>query len=219
MAQMAQKKTERTPYIVVNSITMYRLVSAPILLVLAWLGYHDLFKWLIMFSFFTDAIDGPISRKYKVTSVFGSRLDSVADDATVIVSTVALWFINPQFIEEHWKGIALVVGVLAIQITAALVAYKKVTSFHTYLAKAAAVVQALFFFMILFEIPGYVTAFYAAVGITIVQLIEEIIMIIILPTWKADIKGLYWALKERKSGKKKSQSSTSSQGRHRPAIR
>jgi phosphatidylglycerophosphate synthase len=225
---MAQKKTERTAYIVVNSITMYRLVSAPILLVLAWLGYHELFKWLICFSFFTDAIDGPISRKYKVTSVFGSRLDSVADDATVMVATGALWFIKPEFIEEHWKLIAIVIGVLAIQITAALVAYKKVTSFHTYLAKAAAVVQGLFFFMILFEIPGYVTAFYAAIGITIVQLIEEIIMIIIMPSWKADIKGLYWALKERKSSKTKSQSSSASRGsakrttgqkRHRPAMR
>ena len=195
---MTQKKTERTSYIVVNSITMYRLVSAPILLVLAWRGYHDLFKWLVVLSFFTDAIDGPISRKYKVTSIFGARLDSVADDATVIISTIALWFINPDFLRDHWKGIALVVGVLAIQITAALVAYQKVTSFHTYLAKAAAVVQAMFFFAILFEFPMYVEIFYAAIGITIVQLIEEIIMIIVLPTWKSDVKGLYWALKERK---------------------
>lgn len=203
MARVGRKpKTEKTSYIVVNSITMYRLVSAPILLVLAWLGYHDLFKWLIAFSFFTDAIDGPISRRYKVTSVFGAKLDSVADDATVIVSTLALWFINPDFLREHWKALAIMIGVLGIQITAALVAYGKVTSFHTYLAKAAAVVQALFFFAILFELPMAVEMFYAAIGISILQLVEEIAMIIVLPQWKSDVKGLYWALKERRAGRK-----------------
>src|SRR5688572_17728094 len=106
-----RSKTEKTSYLVINGITMYRLVSAPILLALAWLGYHDLFKWLIAFSFFTDAIDGPLSRKYKVTSVFGARLDSIADDATVIVATIGLWFINPDFIRDHWEALALVFGI------------------------------------------------------------------------------------------------------------
>jgi phosphatidylglycerophosphate synthase len=211
-----RSKTERTSYLVINGITMYRLVSAPILLALAWFGYHDLFKWLIAFSFFTDAIDGPLSRRYKVTSVFGAKLDSVADDATVIVSTIALWFINPDFIRDHWKAFAIVIGVLAIQITAALIAYGKVTSFHTYLAKAAAVMQGIFFMLILFELPLAVEAFYAAVGISIVQMVEEIIMIIVLPKWKSDVKGLYWALKERNksNGGRKNAPTTRRSQRH-----
>ncbi|HET9053719.1 MAG TPA: CDP-alcohol phosphatidyltransferase family protein, partial [Cyclobacteriaceae bacterium] len=45
-------------YYIVNAITMYRLVSAPLLLVLAGMGQHEWFKWLIAFSFLTDAIDG-----------------------------------------------------------------------------------------------------------------------------------------------------------------
>lgn len=190
-------KNKPTSYYVVNGITMYRLASAPVLLLLAYLGYHDLFKWLIAFSFFTDAIDGPISRKYKVTSVFGAKLDSVADDATVVVATIALWFINPEFIKGHWPAIVVMVGFLAIQITAALIAYGKVTSFHTYLAKTAAVAQALFFFTIYFNTPLVEASFYLAIGISILQLIEEIIMVILLPEWKSDVKGLYWILKER----------------------
>ena len=191
------RKNKPGAYYVVNAITMYRLASAPVLLLLAYLGYHDLFKWLIAFSFFTDAIDGPISRKYKVTSVFGAKLDSVADDATVIVATIALWFINPEFIRGHWPAIVVMVGFLTIQMIAALMAYGKVTSFHTYLAKTAAVAQAIFFFTIYFNTPLVEAAFYLAIVISIVQQIEDIIIVIVEPEWRANVKGLYWVLREK----------------------
>jgi phosphatidylglycerophosphate synthase len=192
------RKNKPGAYYLVNAITMYRLVSAPLLLWLAYVGYHDLFIWLITFSFFTDAIDGPISRKYKVTSLFGAKLDSVADDATVVVATVALWFVHPDFIKDHWHAILIMVGFLLVQMIAALIAYGKLTSFHTYLAKTAAVAQALFFFTIYFETPLVEAAFYLAIGLSIVQQIEDIIIVIIEPEWRANVKGLYWVLKEKK---------------------
>ncbi len=187
----------RISYYVINGITMYRLVSAPFLIVLAALGELNWFKWLVALSFFTDAIDGPLSRRYQVTSVFGARLDSVADDATVVASTVGLWLIHPEFIQKEWVMIASVFGLFGIQTAAALVAYKKVTSFHTYLAKSAAVAQGLFFMMILFNIQPFVFMFYLAGVLTSVQLIEEIILIILLPEWKANVSGLYWVLRDR----------------------
>jgi CDP-diacylglycerol--glycerol-3-phosphate 3-phosphatidyltransferase len=190
-------KHKPASYYAINAITMYRLAAAPILLLLVYLGYERLFKWFIAFSFFTDAIDGPLSRKYKVTSVFGARLDSVADDATVIVATIGLWFVHPDFIRSHWQPIAVLFGFFLIQVIAALVAFGKVTSFHTYAAKTAAVAQALFFFTIYFETPLLIPAFYLAFGITLIQLIEEVILVVMLPEWKSNVKGIYWVLKER----------------------
>lgn len=182
----------RASYYVVNGITMYRLVTAPFLLLLAIMGQYVAFKWLIAFSFFTDAIDGPLSRKYKVTSVFGSRLDSVADDATVLVSTLGLWIVQPGFIRENWIVIAGLFALFGIQTVAALIAYKKVTSFHTYLAKTAAIVQAAFFISFFFDFDFVQFLFIAAVAITAIQLVEEIILVIMLREWKANVKGLYW---------------------------
>ena len=64
-----------TSYYVINGITLYRLASAPVLLLLAFTKSLDLFKWLIAYSFLTDAIDGPLSRKMLlVFSVPGSTL-------------------------------------------------------------------------------------------------------------------------------------------------
>ncbi len=149
-------------------------------------------------SFFTDAIDGPLSRKFKVTSVFGARLDSVADDATVFISIIALWIIYPEFMIREWIAIACVFLLFGIQTVAALVAYKRITSFHTYMAKTAAVAQAAFFILMFFQWGPIHLAFYGAIVITGLQLIEEIILVVLLPTWKADVRGLYWVLKNKK---------------------
>lgn len=186
-------------YYLVNGITMYRLVSAPFLLILAFVGELSLFKWLIAFSFFTDAIDGPLSRKFKVTSVFGARLDSVADDATVLTSIVALFILELDFISSNWMSLTSLAILFIIQTISALVAYGKVTSFHTYLAKLAAVMQAVFFLLTFFTGEPVVIAFYLALVITAIQLIEEIVLVIVLPKWQADIKGLYWVLTRRNS--------------------
>jgi len=191
----------KIPYIsfyIINGITLYRLVSAPLILLLAIRGEFTWFKWLIAISFFTDAIDGPLSRKYKVTSVFGSRLDSVADDATILVSTLGLWIFFPEFFRENWMIIAGLFILFGIQTVAALIAYKKVTSFHTYLAKTAAVAQAMFFISIFFNFGPISFIFITSAVITALELIEEIILVIVLQKWEPNVKGLYWVLRSRK---------------------
>jgi|SRR5688572_23497102 len=184
-------------YYAIHGITLYRLISAPVLLLLASQNLLVWFRWLMALSFFTDAIDGPLSRKYNVTSVFGARLDSVADDATVFMSMVALWIINPEFVLTHWIPLAIVFSLFGLQTLVAWVAYKRVTSFHTNMAKMAAVAQAIFFILIFFRIEPIEFSFYTAVILTSVQLVEEIILVLVLPQWKANVKGLYWVLSNR----------------------
>jgi CDP-diacylglycerol--glycerol-3-phosphate 3-phosphatidyltransferase len=40
--------------------------------------------------------------------------------------------------------------------------------------------------------------FYAAFLITLFELIEEIIIVCILPQWETNVKGLYWVLRKQK---------------------
>lgn len=197
-------KPQTVSYYVISGITLYRLLSAPVLFLLAMMGETDWFKWLVALSFLTDAIDGPLSRKYGVTSVFGARLDSVADDATVFVSIFALWFIDPEFFMAHGIAILALLGLFAIQTGAALIVYKRTTSFHTYLAKIAAVMQAVFFVTFFFHFGPSRFLFAVAAVITAVELMEEIILVGMLHEWRTDVKGLYWVLKERRHTSQKS---------------
>jgi len=183
-------------YYSINGITLYRLLSAPLLLFLAIVGNHELFRSLLAVSFLTDAVDGHLSRMFKVSSVFGAKLDSIADDATVLVATVSLWIVRPDFIEKNWLAFVIVFTLFLIQTVVALIVYKRVTSFHTYLAKTAAVLQGIFFMMIFFNVEPVWLGFYAAAIVTALELLEEILLVFMLPKWTTDVKGLFW-LKEK----------------------
>jgi CDP-diacylglycerol--glycerol-3-phosphate 3-phosphatidyltransferase len=45
--------------------------------------------------------------------------------------------------------------------------------------------------------------FYAAVLITFLELVEEIMMVALIPRWRTNLKGLYWVLKNKRRKKLK----------------
>jgi len=193
---MAQK-TESIAFYLINCITLYRIVTAPLLVVLLFKGEQELFKWLLGVSFFTDLIDGVLARTFKVTSILGARLDSIGDDLTVLVAILGLGVLQPQFFIEQWT-LLLPLGILfLLQTGFALYRYGKITSFHTYLAKLAALAQGVFLlFFFFFEIIHY-PLFYAGFFITMAELSEEIVIVWMLPCWKSNVRGLWWVLQQK----------------------
>ena len=187
----------------VNGITIYRIIAAPLLILLVIYNQIDWFKWLLAVSFFTDAIDGYLARRFKVTSIAGARLDSMGDDLTVLAGTIGLIFFKFSFLKQEMFLLIFLLALFAVQTVFALIKYGKMTGFHTYAAKTAAVLQALFLILLFFLPEPLYVLFYAAVMITAIQLMEEIIMIFWLPEWEANVKGLYWINKRNKRFKGK----------------
>ena len=184
---------------IVNFITFFRIAAFPVFLVLLYFRNLEVFKWLLFAGFMTDAIDGYLARKFKVNSILGSRMDSVGDDLTVLAAILGLLVFRLDFMREQWIIIAALLLLFFVQTGYALARYQRITSFHTYLAKTAAVFQGFFLCgMFFFDEPLY-WLFYGTAAITGIELMEEIIMVALLPTWKSDIRGLYWVLKDRKS--------------------
>lgn len=183
------------PVRIINAITIYRIVTFPLLLFLIFADNFELFQWFLLASFFTDAIDGFLARKYKATSILGAKLDSIGDDLTVLAGVVGLFVAHFDFIEEQWVLFMVLFGLFLIQLILSLKKYKKMSSFHTYLAKTAAVVTAVFLLSVFFFDKIIYPLFYAAFIITALELIEETIIIFFLPTWKTNVKGLYWVIR------------------------
>ena len=122
-------------YKIINGITIYRIVAAPVLIGLIIIGNLDLFKWFLAISFFTDLIDGPLARKYKVNSILGSKLDSIGDDLTIFAGIAGLFTFRLNFLKEEAWAMYILLTLFAVQNILAIIKYKKITSFHTYLAK------------------------------------------------------------------------------------
>jgi CDP-diacylglycerol--glycerol-3-phosphate 3-phosphatidyltransferase len=180
--------------------SFYRIAAAPLLLLIIYLDMRLLFTWLLLFSFITDAIDGFLARKLKITSARGSQLDSIGDQITLVVGVIGLFYFENDFIRKQLFLLLVVFIPYMIQMLLAYIKYGKATAFHTYLAKLSAMVQAIFILWLLFFEPVY-WLFYFMIAIGVLETIEEITLIFMYDTWVAGVKGIYWALRDKRRTK------------------
>ena len=76
-------------YNIADWFSFYRVLAAPFLVLLLWLDERQLFAWFLLISYSTDAIDGYLARKLKITSPRGSQLDSFGDQITLIIGLIS----------------------------------------------------------------------------------------------------------------------------------
>lgn len=88
----------------------------PLLIFLALVGHFEQFKWFLLVSFFTDAIDGYLARRYSATSILGAKLDSIGDDLTVLAAVVGVFVVHFDFIEKELTLILILVALFLIQL-------------------------------------------------------------------------------------------------------
>jgi cardiolipin synthase len=181
----------------VNLITLYRIVTFPLLVFFALEEQMDVFKWLLLASFFTDAVDGFLARKYKATSILGAKLDSIGDDLTILAAALGLFMSRFEFIRKEAIIFIILFALFLIQVGLSFIRYHKISTFHTYLAKTAAVVTGIFLLSVFFFQKIYYPLFYLAAALTAIELVEEIILIRMLREYKTNVKGLYWIMKDK----------------------
>lgn len=181
--------------------SFYRIAVAPLLLTLLWLNERELFTWLLLISYSTDAIDGYLARKLKINSARGAQLDSLGDQITFTIGLIGLLVFEFNFINTNYILIFISFMPYIIQMLIAFFKYGKVTAFHTYLAKLSAMVQSVFILWALFFGPEY-GLFYAMIIIGLLETIEEIILIYMYDTWVADVKGFFHAYRDKRRQRK-----------------
>lgn len=182
--------------------SFYRIVAAPFLLLLIVLDHRLAFAWLLLISYLTDAIDGYLARRLKITSARGSQLDSFGDQITFFVGLIGLFFFETNFIKTNLALILIAFVPYVVQMFIAYLKYGKATAFHTYLAKLSAILQSVFILWSLFFAPQN-TLFYIMIIIGLLETFEEIILIFMYDKWAADVKSFFWALRDKRRLKKK----------------
>jgi CDP-diacylglycerol--glycerol-3-phosphate 3-phosphatidyltransferase len=177
--------------------SFYRIMAVPLLLALIWFGERTWFTWFLLISYSTDAIDGFLARKLKITSARGSQLDSLGDQITLAIGLVGLLVFETDFIKTNALLIFIVFLPYLLQMVIAYRKYGKTTAFHTYLAKLSALIQGVFILWLLFFGPVY-WLFYTMIILGVLETFEEIALIFMYDKWVKDVKGIYWALKDKR---------------------
>lgn len=177
--------------------SFYRILAIPVLVALLIMGERVWFTWFLLVSYSTDAIDGYLARQLNLSSARGAQLDSIGDQATLVAGLLGLVVFENEFISNNILLIAIAFVPYLIQMGIAFMKYGRATAFHTYLAKTSAVLQAVFILWTLFYGPVY-WLFYLMIVVGVLETIEEITLIFMYDRWVEDVRGIFWALRDKR---------------------
>ena len=176
-----------------NMLSISRIVGAAVLLLgsFAILPIPPLsFSFFVIYIYcvITDIIDGPIARKTKTVSSFGSAIDSVAD-LTLILTVLAI--LIPILDFEMWMFvcIAIVIGVRVLSLLIGLKKFRTITLVHTYSSKASALILALF--PVFYGLSNISIAFSIAALFAIIAACEELYIVICSMEFDRDIISMF----------------------------
>jgi len=182
-----------------NALSTARILAVPVLVWLAYTGRAPAFTWVLVPALLSDIADGLIARIWRLQSRLGAMLDSIADTLLLFASVYGIWVFHRGVIEGHAGAGVLLVGAWLLENVAALVRYRRLSSFHTYLSKVAGYLLGIFV-GVLFVFGFHAGLLYAAVAASVLGNVEELLLLALLPQWRADVRGLYWVLRERRAG-------------------
>lgn len=182
-----------------NLLSALRIAAAPVLVVLALQGAQRAFTWVLIPALLSDIVDGYLARRLGLTSALGALLDSVGDLLLFFVAVAGVWRFHPELLQQHRLAGVLLLVLWATEPLVALLRYGRVSSFHTYASKAAAYLLGIMIGL-LFVWGPWLPLLYLALAVGILASVEELILILLLPTWRADVRGVYWVLREARSG-------------------
>jgi CDP-diacylglycerol--glycerol-3-phosphate 3-phosphatidyltransferase len=172
-----------------------RALAVPVLLVLAFEEQRVAFTWVLIPALLSDVFDGWIARAFALESKLGAALDSAADSLMLFVSVYGIWVFHPEVIRDHAWVCGIAVGLWALEDVLALVRYRRLSSFHTYLSKLVANLLGFFIgWLFLFGFEPWML--YLAAGTSIVASLEELALLRVLPEWRTDVRGLWWVLRK-----------------------
>ena len=182
-----------------NCLSIFRMLCAPLLLAVAWLGRSDLFLLFLVLALLSDAVDGTIARKYHQVTDLGAKLDSWGDFAIYMTVPLCAWWLWPDLIRREAVYVTAVVAGFAVPVAIGFVKYRRLTSYHTWAAKFSAVVlSAATLLLLVFDIAW---PFRAAAAVLAVSALEEMAITFTLPQWQSNVPTLWHAVKSSRESR------------------
>jgi phosphatidylglycerophosphate synthase len=175
-----------------------RLAIAPLLLFDA--IDLEVSKWFLVgyvIAVLSDIFDGIIARRLGVSTTRLRQADSWADICLYLCVAASAWLIYPQIIVDFQIPLLLAIFAQLCLFAVSLIKFQKFPSFHTYTAKA----WGLGLLIATVGLFGFHDAnpLWLAIGLCIINSLEEIVMTLILPEWQCDVLSIFNAIELRKS--------------------
>jgi len=186
----------REIYNLPNFVSFIRILMAPVLFYFAFTQKPVWFLAALMFSGFTDVLDGFLARTFNQTTAMGSRLDSWGDFTIYTTMAICAWILWPDITATELTSYVVIVISITAPVIVGLIKFKTITSYHTRTVKVAVVVTFVGYILLFagwLDWPFRVAAVFCAVAA-----LEEIAITLLIHHEHVDVRTVWAALKYNK---------------------
>ena len=176
-----------------NLLSGFRLIAAPLMLYLSWMGCRITFLALLVLALLSDAIDGFIARRLNINSDIGAKLDSWGDLATYLTVPICIWWLWPEIVKQEALFVIIVLGAYIVPLIAGFARFRKLPSYHTWGAKISAVLMSIAVFTLL--MTDISLPFRCAALVQALVACEEVAITLKLPELKSNVRSV-WHVKQ-----------------------
>ena len=178
------------------ALTIFRICSAPVLVVLAAMGRERYFLGLAIAALLSDALDGAIARRLGAASETGRLLDSWADLLIALTAFVGATLLWPDTMRREAPYFALILTALVLPNAYALVRFRRLLGYHTMSAKWSGVVLSVGAVLLFTGITPML--FRVAAVVELMVATEYIVISLLLPNWTGEMKSCWHAWQARR---------------------
>lgn len=150
---------------------------------------------MVIAALLSDIFDGVLARRWKCDTAAVRLFDSMADNVFYLGCATALWMREPQLMRCFAVPVGIVLGIEALKFVFDFVKFGKPSSYHSYLAKTWGLVLAttvVMSFAMHASLPLRI-AWWASLALGVVACLEGLMMSLIMPEWRHDLKTLWRA--------------------------
>lgn len=190
-------------YNVPNFVSLIRLLMAPVLVWLALNQEHNWFIVALVFTVFTDLLDGFLARTLNQITEMGSHLDSWGDFVVYSVMAFSAWILWPEIVLAEKYYFAVILLSFTLPVIIGLLKFRVLTSYHTWSVKLAVGITIVAYILLFSGMVEWV--FKLAAIVCAYAAIEEIMISFILKHEHVDVRTVWHALninKQEKTSKK-----------------
>lgn len=189
------------PLTIPNILSLYRLLSFPVVMLLILSGKYNLFVFFMWLNLTTDILDGWIARRLNQVTETGAKLDGLADTATYILGLTGMFVYKRADIQPFAGLFYVFIGLFIFSRLFSFLKLGRFYGFQTYAGKSAGYIHGSFF-LVLFIFGFYKWYFMMMIISGFIVFIENIIITIYLNESKSHVKGIWWILKDLKYRRK-----------------
>jgi len=181
-----------------NLVSSTRILIAPLMFVFAFLQMETWFLAALIFSGFTDVLDGLLARKLNMITPLGAHLDSWGDFTIYSTMAICAWILWPEITQRELLYYALILFSFLLPALVGIVKFGKFTGYHTWSVKIAVFVTFVAYVTLYAEIAAW--PFMLASFLCVYAGLEEILITLVLRKERTDVRSLLAARRYVKKG-------------------